>query len=158
MKPGAAAIHRIWSGADDYETYDFDRFKEEFASDLSSMEKRCLFLVSPDGQDIGTATAWVEEDWFQEAPRLWARLHWIAIVPEFQGRGLAKPMLSAVMNLSKGFAFARALLYTESVRLPAIELCLDFGFVPNLSYPEGESAWALISAAMEYPRLQSLID
>lgn len=152
-RPGdESSWSNIWSKADGYEVYDVDRFRSEFGNDLPSMERRCLFLIDELGQEIGTATAWSDED----STGSWARLHWIAISPEFQGRGLARPLLSAVLNLSRDLGFSRALLYTETVRIPAIKLYLDFGFVPNLSYPEGQNAWNLIRSCLVHPVLDSL--
>jgi GNAT superfamily N-acetyltransferase len=142
----------IWSKADNYEVYDVERFRNEFGEDLQSMERRCLFLIDQLGKEIGTATSWYEED----ANGMWARLHWIAISPEFQGRGLARPLLSAVLNLSRELGFSRALLYTETVRIPAIKLYLDLGFVPNLSYPGGQNAWNLIRSSLAHPALEHL--
>ncbi len=140
----------IWSKADEYETYDIERFNDAFGADLPSMQHRCLFLVSPSGEKIGTATSWVEED----AAGTWARLHWIALSAEFQGRGLGRPLLSAVMNLSKELGYERVLLYTETLRLPAIRLYLDFGFLPDLSYPDGDRAWKQISNSLEHASLK----
>ncbi len=153
FKPGdETSWANIWSTADEYETYDVERFNEAFGDDLPSMKKRCLFLVSPNGEKIGTATAWIEED----AVGAWARLHWVAVRNDFQSRGIGKPLLSAVMNLSKDLGFQRVLLYTETARLPAIKLYLDFGFLPDLTYPEAQKAWELISSNLKHAALSSV--
>lgn len=152
-RPGDELVwSNIWSRADDYEVYNVERFQTEFSADLPSMAQRCLFLLNPDGQEIATATAWWEED----NSALWGRLHWIAIIPEFQGQGLARPLLSAVLNLSRDLGYSRALLYTETVRIPAIKLYLDFGFLPNLDYAKAEEAWGLIRAALPHAKLEQL--
>ena len=71
----------------------------------------------------------------------WGRIHWVAIVPEFQGRGLAKPLLTAVMNRMVELGHQRARLATATQRLPAINLYLKFGFLPDPRNEEELSAW-----------------
>ena len=59
-------------------------FHREFGNDYTAMEDRCFFLTSSKGDEIGTITAWWNESWREQN---WGRIHWVAIVPDYQGKG-----------------------------------------------------------------------
>ena len=101
------------------------RFEEEFAPHIAEMESRCLMLVEDStGRVIGSATAWYDDDFRGES---WGRIHWVAIIPEFQGRKLAKPMLAAAMKrLSR--SHSKAYMSTSTHRNRAVQMYLDYGF------------------------------
>ncbi len=74
------------------------------------------------------------------------------IVPDLQGKGLAKPfkpLLSAVCTRLRELNFTRACLVTETARIPAINLCLKFGFVPEIERAgdSGHTAWEIMRPA-----------
>lgn len=80
---------RVWQAAESIlKELSRKTFDREFSRDLPAMPKRCLFLVSPDGRDVGTVTAWYDRNF---AGKPWGRIHWVAIVPEFQGASSASP-------------------------------------------------------------------
>jgi GNAT superfamily N-acetyltransferase len=137
---------QIWSSADDFDVYDSKRFRNIFGTDDDLLARSCLFLVDPEGQEVGTATAWVES----YAKLTWAKLSWIAISRSHQGLGLARPLLSAVMNRSKELGHCRAVLYTYAapIRIRAIRLYLDYGMMPDLSHPDGDRAWKFIAETL----------
>lgn len=95
--------------------------REFFGSDFDALHARQLFLVSPNGEAIGTASAWWDDD---ET----GRVHWVAIVPEFQGRKLAKPLIARVLQLLRAHGHSRAILTTSRQRPRAIALYRGFGF------------------------------
>ncbi len=144
---------RIWRAAERYEKITPKTFDGNFGSDLPAMERRCLFLVAPGGQDVGTITAWYERRY---KGNRWGRIHWVAIVPQLQGRGLAKPMLAAGMNLMRSLRHRRAILDTQTTRIAAIKTYLDFGFVPELSRPDARRAWRLVRSHLPHPKLKGL--
>ena len=126
-------------------------FNREFGSDLAAMPERCFFLCNEKGESIGTATAWYVED---EGETI-GLVHWVAIVPAYQGRGLAKPLLTVVMNrLAKHHTRAR--LSTDTPRLVAVKVYLDFGFVPLVVVPEDRRRWLSVRERLDHPALQSL--
>ena len=61
-------------------------FACEFGSDWEVLSRRQCYLLDDASQPIGTATAWFDDDYYGER---YGRLHWVAVVPEYQGRGLA---------------------------------------------------------------------
>ena len=66
-------------------------FHREFGRDYAAMEDRCLFLITDWGEEIGTTTAWWQQDWRSQE---WGQIHWVAIIPDSQGQRLSKPMMS----------------------------------------------------------------
>ena len=142
---------RIWREAEpfikDISPATFDR---EFGHDLPAMPKRCYFLVAPDGRDAGTASAWYDRRY---AGKRWGVLHWVAVVPDFQGMGLAKPMVAFAMDRLRSLGHRRALLRTQTPRLGAIKVYLDFGFLPEIGSQEALRAWSLVRDALPHPVL-----
>ena len=66
-------------------------FHREFGRDYAAMGDRCLFLITDWGEEIGTTTAWWQQDWRSQE---WGQIHWVAIIPDSQGQRLSKPMMS----------------------------------------------------------------
>jgi ribosomal protein S18 acetylase RimI-like enzyme len=126
-------------------------FAKEFGKREQEMRERCLFLRAPDGEAIGTSTAWYGE----RGGGVIGRLHWVAIVPRFQGRGLAKPLVSAAMALMRG-RHASAYLTTQTTSWIAVKIYLDFGFRPVFDRPESGEAWAVMAAVLDHPALAGL--
>lgn len=112
--------------------------RAQFGEDEALLAQRQLFLVAPGGADVGTATAWFDANHRGQA---WGRFHWLAIVPEYQGRGLAKPFVAITLKLLRELGHQRIRLTTELVRTNAINLYVKFGFQPDLSHPNGAAAW-----------------
>jgi len=128
-------------------------FDENFGYDLAAMPKRCYFLVSPDGQDIGTITAWYIKNYHGRA---WGRIHWVAIVPEYQGKGLSKPIMTIAMNRLRSLGHRRAMLTTATPRIAALKTYLEFGFVPDMRRDRAQEAWSMVARVIEHPALRAL--
>jgi GNAT superfamily N-acetyltransferase len=123
-------------------------FEDEFGSVLDLMEDRCFLLETSQGEAIGTATAWFDDLAGEER----GRVHWVGIVPEFQGRKLAKPLLSIVMSrLARDHSSAFLTTTTKSLR--AINMYLDFGFVPALVEEGDKDHWRSIEQVLQRPIL-----
>lgn len=100
--------------------------------------------MPPAGEAIGTATAWFDT----YRGQLYGLVHWVAIIPQQQGRGLAKPLLTAVCNRLRDLHHQGAYLITGTVRIPAIKLYLKFGFVPDIKSEQDAEAWRSIQAKL----------
>ncbi len=132
------AIHRL---ADHDNEVSESLFYAQFSANEQLLAERQIYLVDAAGTPIGTATAWFDDN-FQG--RRWGRVHWVAIAPAWQGRGLAKPLLAAVCRRLRELGHDRAYLTTSSARLPAINLYLMFGFAPLLSDAADQQRWAMV--------------
>ena len=128
-------------------------FQKQFGDGMADLPDRMFFLCGPGSRPIGTATAWYggREDGGAD----WGRVHWVAILPEWQGKGLAKPLLAAVMNRLRQ-SHVRAWLSTSTGRLAAVGLYLKFGFVPEIRNEADRPAWRLVREHLDHPGLAGL--
>ena len=124
-------------------------FESEFGPGRDRMEARCLYLEDPNGRAIGTSTAWYNDAF---NGRDYGRIHWVAIRPEYQGRGLAKPLLAASLRRIADF-HDRAYLTTQTNSARAINLYLDFGFVPIETSGRCAEGWTWLASVLDHPSL-----
>ncbi len=129
---------RITSRADIYNRIDESLFRREFGQDRALLAQRQCYLCDAGGETIGTATAWFNDDYRGGS---WGRVHWVDIVPEYQGRGLGRALVSAVCHRLRQLGHQRAYLTTESPRIPAIRLYLRFGFRPDVQNQSDARVW-----------------
>ena len=137
---------RIQKAAEPYIDIDDGLFMREFKRDLLAMENRSFYLTTDAGEEIGTITAWWQDNG-------WGQIHWVAIHPDYQGRGLSKPMMSVAMERMKQ-SHERCFLGTSTGRIPAIKLYLDFGFIPDRSRENSQEAWTEVASVLEHPTLE----
>ncbi len=153
----------VWAGighaAGNFQSYADarERFDKEFSEPADDMESRCFFVVeNKSNRAIGTAMAWYDADFDdgsgQPPARPYGRVHWVAIVPEFQGKGLAKPMMTAVLN-RLAESHDRAVLGTQTFRKTAVRLYLNFGFRPCFKNPTCPEAWKELAQELRHPAL-----
>jgi mycothiol synthase len=129
---------RLHLAADKHNEITLELFQNQFGAGEKNLRERQGYLLSSGGEVIGTGTAWFD-DQFVGGP--WGRVHWMAILPVFQGRGLGKALLSAICRRLRELGHGRAYLSTSSARLAAIKLYLRFGFAPMMLSEEDEAAW-----------------
>jgi ribosomal protein S18 acetylase RimI-like enzyme len=151
-----------------------DHFAREFGDHLTEVSRRCHFLLNRQGEFIGTATAWFGTPPGRASHRVdlaprgggrssgpptmghepVGRLHWVAISPESQGRGLAKPLVSAAMSRMAQF-HRSAYLTTQTTSFVAIKVYLDFGFVPHIVTTLHRRGWRMMAETLGHPALSS---
>ena len=141
----------IQGAADKLSKISHHLFDRQFGSDLEAMPQRSFFICNPQGEAIGNATAWYKE----YEGEIVGRVHWVAVVPEYQGRGLSKPLMTAVMNRLAEL-HDRAILDTATPRLVAIKVYLDFGFLPDMRNDEDRRAWLLVRRRLDHRTLRTL--
>jgi GNAT superfamily N-acetyltransferase len=139
---------RIHELADEYNVITAEDFEREFGGDVESLALRQYYLCDARGAAVGTATAWFNDDY---NGRPYGRVHWVAIVPDHQGRGLSKPLLGAVCSRLRELGHDRAYLTTDARRIAAICLYLKFGFVPEIRGDADRRAWRLVREKLPPP-------
>lgn len=146
-EPGDEETWRaVVASAERFMTIKEDLFRHEFGKESSAIHDRMHFLCGPDGNVIGTATAWFDERY---RGARYGRVHWVAIRPEFQGRGLAKPLLAGVCRRLVELGHDRAYLITSSGRIPAINLYRSFGFVADIRDEDDREVWREIEKLLK---------
>ncbi len=109
------------------------------------MESCCFILEDRDATAIGTATAWY--GYFAGQER--GRVHWVGIIPAYQGKGLSKSLLSVVMA-RLAHDHRTAYLTTRTTNYRAINLYLSFGFVPYLMHERDEKeGWTMVEQLLQ---------
>jgi ribosomal protein S18 acetylase RimI-like enzyme len=133
-----------------------DFFQRQFGAHLDALPGRMFFVEDAEGRVAGTITAWWEHDRQDANGR--GRIHWVAVHPDYQRRGLAKPMMTHAMN-RLAQEYRRAMLGTSSSRVWAVKVYLDFGFRPDpaqLNDPAIAGAWRALQAQLQHPALADL--
>jgi len=129
-----------------------DLFEREFGYDLPAACRRCFFIVDHRGCAVGTISAWYSRDFKGQD---YGRIHWVAVRPAYQRRGLARAGMSYTM-LKLAQWHERAWLSTSTSRIGAIKLYLDFGFLPDLDTPGAREAWAGVRDKLSHPVLAQM--
>lgn len=116
------AIHKL---ADQYNKITPPLFAKQFTSDTMNLSERQCYLLDKTGRAIATATAWAEH---QGRFAGFGRLHWVAVLPEFQNQGIGKMIVSVACQRLLSLGHTRAFLLTNTLRPAAIHLYEKFGF------------------------------
>lgn len=117
------------------------RFTNEFGPHIDDMKKRCLFIVNDHGETIATTTAWYGD--LNGDGEIIGRIHWVGVIPAYQGRKLSKPLLSAAMNILANH-HTSAYLTSQTTSYQAINMYLNYGFKPLCTEPNCHEAWELL--------------
>lgn len=122
------------------------KFISSFNNRLDLLPGRMAFICDDKGKAIATSTAWYENE---QA----GLVHWVAVVPQYQGKGLAKPLLSHTLHKFTEFGCTSAMLRTQIFRIPAINLYLKAGFVPVINSQVDVDCWQAVNEKFRTNRL-----
>ena len=128
-------------------------FVQQFGHDLEAIQWRGFIVVNDKGVGVGTISAWYNRDFRGQD---YGVIHWVAIRPAYQGKGLGKAALSFALNQLAQW-HDRCYLGTQSRRHAAIHLYLSAGFVPDLGPPGAIEGWCEVRNALDHPAL-SIVD
>ena len=109
-----------------------DLFRQQFGCDEIALSLRQCYLLDPGGEPIGTASGWTYDGF--HGPE-WGRVHWVAMASEYQGQGLSKPLLAAVLQRLVELGHTKAYLTTSRDRPVAVSLYRRFGFATLAAEP-----------------------
>ena len=141
---------RINDEADWLNNVTYAWFRKDYGHDEAALRKRVFFLRGPDGRDVGTISAWWSDDHIGPG---WGRIHWVAILPECQGRKLCKPMMTYAMNKLAEW-HERSFLDTSTARVVAVKIYLDFGFLPGIVTEADLERWRYVAEHLAHPLLK----
>jgi ribosomal protein S18 acetylase RimI-like enzyme len=99
------------------------RFHNEFHGYESELLRRCFFLQNSKGEAIGTVMTWYGK---YEGRRI-GRIHWVAIIPDYQRKNLSKPLLTFALSEMNKY-HQEAYLTTQEKNDRAIHLYEIYGF------------------------------
>ncbi len=104
-------------------------FWREFP-DQAALVERQVYVLDPQGAPVATSTAWINNNGFDAR---YGCVHWVAVAPQAQRQGLAKAMMTVILERFKALGYSRAYLRTENPA--AVNLYAQFGFVVLPSPP-----------------------
>jgi ribosomal protein S18 acetylase RimI-like enzyme len=100
-------------------------FTKDYLPYLAELEKRCVFITDSRGKIIATATAW----WVDCDGKRQASLHWVAVHPDHQGRGLGKYVVNKALSLFPDLETnLDVYLHTQTWSHVAVEMYYKLGF------------------------------
>jgi GNAT superfamily N-acetyltransferase len=138
---------RVQAAAERLIPITLELYRESFGADPAPLMARQFFILDEKGEPIATSTAWFDD--VHHDPQC-GRVHWVAIVPEKQGLGLAKPLLSMTCERLRELGNERAYLATSSMRIPALNLYRLFGFQPVLNSDTDRATWEEVAPLLRH--------
>ena len=143
------AIERSAKELSDYDQ-GVDAWNRYYAPYESELPGRMYFITAPNGEKIATVTAFFELD----DPKNSGRLHWVAIRREYQGRGLARPLISMALQRMRELGHGDLYVSTQTNTWLAARLYMDFGFRPTAeNIEESEFGYRMLKTLTNHPVL-----
>jgi len=100
-------------------------FSRDYLPFSDDLKRRCVFVVNQKGLPVATATAWYarSELGYQ------ASLHWVAVMPAYQGLGLGKAVVRQALSLFPALDPGEDVwLHTQTWSHVAVRLYFKLGF------------------------------
>ena len=139
--------------APDYPT-GLEYWNEYFEPHKSELPGRMLFIENAEGLKVGTASAYYDISGEDTEGNAW--LHWVSIRPEFQGRGLSKPLITEAMRVMRSLGYSHCIIPTHTEVWIACRLYLSLGFRPTAkNAAESEYGWRIIRSITDHPALSA---
>ena len=135
----------IHLAADKYNPITPELFSREFGEAHDVLKHRQCFLLDANQKPVATATAWFNDNFNGGS---YGRVHWIAVVPAHQRRGLGKALMTIVCCRLRALGHLHAYLTTSTARIPAIKLYRGFGFVPLIRTADDAAIWREVEAEL----------
>ena len=122
-------------------------WQKYYGGQEEKLTQRMLFIENAQGEKIATATAY-------DGPDGVGQVHWVAVRREDQGKGLARPLISCVLERLAQLGHERAMLTTQTTTWVACQLYLQFGFHPSQRCMQQElEGWRILRALVDHPAL-----
>ncbi len=153
MRPDEGGLWTdIWRDAEEFGAIEPTLFRSQFGADSEALRWRGYIVQDSRGVGVATITSWYNRT---HKGQDYGQIHWVATRRSHWGLGLGKAMLSYALRQMAQW-HKRAFLGTQTRRLAAIKLYLDFGFVPDLDSPWAREAWREVREVLDHPALSSL--
>lgn len=96
QKEDESAWAEIETSVGEFQTTDeaLEYFQQNFASYPEELERRMFFVETKKGEKVATCTVWRKKSREQVYPVF----HWLAVKPDYQGKGLAKALTARVLQ------------------------------------------------------------
>lgn len=118
---------------------------------IDELPKRCIFIVdSKTNEKVATATISL-----LETPEYGYRaaVDWVAIKRSYQGRKLAKPLITKFMEMANKLGHKEIILHTQTTTWLAAKLYLDYGF--DILNEEEKEGWSILKTITSHEKLEN---
>jgi len=118
---------------------------------MSELNKRCVFIVdNSTNEKIGTATISLlkEKEFGCEAA-----VDWVAIKKSYQGKKLARPLISKLIEIARDLGHKQIILHTQTTTWLAAKLYLDFGF--EILNTDEITGWSILKTLTNHEKLSN---
>ena len=96
---------------------------------FNEMCRRMVFVVDGSGNLAGTGALWKGDIFGTERQRL----HWIAVKPEHQGKGIAKAIVARLLDTYNRLGYSKYVYLTSQTwSYKALGIYMNFGFTPYM--------------------------
>jgi len=116
--------------------FDPARWRSGFL-DQPQYHPRGVMFIRREGALCATAFCWLDDPDEKET----GRVHWVGVSPEYRGLGLGRQVTLAVLHHMREVALSRAMLETQTFRIPAVRLYLGMGFTPTPRNEVEQAEW-----------------
>lgn len=118
---------------------------------IDELPKRCIFIVdSKTNEKVATATISL-----LETPEYGykAAVDWVAIKRSYQGRKLAKPLITKFVEMANKLGHKEIILHTQTTTWLAAKLYLDYGF--DILNEEEKEGWSILKTITNHEKLMN---
>lgn len=118
---------------------------------IDELPKRCIFIVdSKTNEKVATATISL-----LETPEYGYRaaVDWVAIKRSYQGRKLAKPLITKFVEMANNLGHKEIILHTQTTTWLAAKLYLDYGF--DILNEEEKEGWSILKTITNHEKLEN---
>ena len=118
---------------------------------IDELPKRCIFIVdSKTNEKVATATISL-----LETPEYGYRaaVDWVAIKRSYQGRKLAKPLITKFVEMANNLGHKEIILHTQTTTWLAAKLYLDYGF--DILNEEEKEGWSILKTITSHEKLEN---
>ena len=128
-------------------------FHDFYDSFIEELPRRCVFIVDNiTGEKVGTATISLLKNMEQGYN---GAVDWVAIKKKYQGRHLAKPLISKFMEIANDVGHEKIILHTQTNTWLAAKLYLDYGF--EILNKEEKLGWRILNTLINHPKLKEYV-
>mgnify|MGYP005793897135 FL=1 len=130
-----------------------EAWKKYYGGHEQELRDRMYFIETSAGRKVGTATAY-----YEPADRSGAGwLHWVAVHRDYQGKGLARPLIAQALNRLVQLGYSSIKIPTQTNTWLAASIYLDFGFhpfPPNLE--KNLEGYRILKTITDHPALKGI--
>lgn len=146
----------IEKSAKEFTTYEqgLESWNRYYGGREDALLNRMVFVENAEGEKTATATAYYDITGRDKSGSGW--LHWVAVRREYQGKGLAKPLITHVLDIMRGLGYAHAKIPTQTTTWLACKVYLDLGFLPiPQNAVNSRDGWRIVKALTGHRALQA---